>query len=234
MGSADQYPSLPNGLRAAPVWRRLVAGLINLTAGIVPLAGVGFSGYKFRRFLGPRLRPLAGRLEAWGEAHGFERDEGKFSLRTRMLIEVVGLAFELDSRNARGLGARAMRIRRVDALTGGPVTVRSALIRNWVQRATSAGFRPLAKRASEQSAERMQALQPQIEELQRAHADDEAAQQQALMRFYRVHKVNPLGSCAPPLLPFVARSLVVLFSRRRQSLQDRLAGIVWVEEDPGC
>ena len=232
LGSTDQYPSLPNGLRAAAVWRRIVAGLINLTAGIVPLAVAGFGGYKLRRFLEPRLRPLTRRVEAWREAHDFESGEGKFSLRTRMLIEVVGLTFELDSRNRRSLGARAMRIRRADALTGGPVTVRSALIRNWAQRATSAGLRGLAKRASKQSAERMQALRPQIKELQRAHADDTAAQQQALMRFYREHNVNPLGSCVPTLLTPVAPSLVVLFSPRQQSLQDRLAGIVWVDEDP--
>jgi hypothetical protein len=185
MGSADRYPSLPNGLPVAPVWRRIVAGLINLTVAIVPLAGAGFGGYKLRGFLGPPLRPLTRRLEAWGDAHDYESGNGKLSLRTRMLIEVVGLTVELDSRNRRSLGARAMRIRRADALTGGPVTVRSALIRKWAQRATSAGLRPLAKRASKRSTERMQALQLQLKELQCAHADDEAAQQQALMRFSR-------------------------------------------------
>jgi uncharacterized RDD family membrane protein YckC len=233
MGSADRYPSLPNGLRVAPAWRQLVAGLINLTAGIVPLAGAGFGGYKLRRFLGPPLRPLTRRLEAWGKAHDFESGVGKLSPRTRILIEVVGLTLELDSRNRRSLGARAMRIRGADALTGGPVTIRSALIRNWAQRATSAGLRPLAKRASKRSTERMQALQPQLKELQRAHADDKAAQQQALMRFYQEHKINPFRSCAPTLLTVVAPSLAVLFSPRRQSLPDRLAGIVWVKADPG-
>jgi uncharacterized RDD family membrane protein YckC len=233
MGSADRYSSLANGLGVAPAWRRIVAGLINLTAFIVPLAVTGFGGYKLRRFLGPPLRPLTRRVEGWRDAHDFESDTGKFSLRTRMLGEVVGLTLELDSRNRRSLGARAMRIRRVDALTGGPVTIRSALIRNWAQRATSAGLRPLAKRASKRSAERMQALQPQLKELQRAHADDEAAQQQALMRFYQEHNVNPFGSCAPTLLTLLAPSLAVLFSPRRQSLPDRLAGIVWVTADPG-
>jgi len=229
MGFADRYPSLPNGLAVAPVWRRFVAILINLTVAIVPLAGAAFGGYKLRRFLGPPLRPLTRRLEAWGEAHDFESGKGKFSLRTRMLIEVVGLTLELDSRNRRSLGARAMRIRRADGLTGGPVTVRGALIRNWAQRATSAGLGPLVKRASARSTERMRALQPEIKELQRAHADDKAAQQQALMRFYREHDVSPFRSCAPTLLTLVTPSLAVLLSPHRQSLPDRLAGIIWVE-----
>lgn len=232
MRSADRYPSLPNRLRVAPVWRRLVAVLINLTVTIVPLAGVGFGAYKLRRFLGPRLRPLTRRLEAWGAAHGSESGTGKLSLRTRMLIEVVGLTLELDSRNRSSLGARTMRIQRADARTGGPVTVRGALIRNWAGRATSAGLRPLAKRASKRSTERLQALQPQLKELQRAHADDQAGKQQALMSFYKEHNVNPLGACVPTLLTLVAPSLAVLFSPRRQSLPDRLAGIVWVDADP--
>jgi hypothetical protein len=233
MGSADRYPSLPNGLGVAPAWRRIVSGLINLTAGIVPLTVAGFGGYKLRRFLGPQLRPLTRRVEGWRDAHGFESGTGKFSRQTRMLTEVVGLTLELDSRNRRTLGARAMRIRRAHALTGGPVTIRSALIRYWAQRATSAGLRPLAKRASKRSTERMQALQPQFKELQRAHADDKVAQQQALMRFYQEHNVKPFGSCAPTLLTLVAPSLAVLFSPRRQSLPDRAAGIVWVKADPG-
>ena len=233
MGSADRYPSLPNGLPVAPVWRRLAVGLINLTVAIVALAGASFGGYKLRRFLGPALGPLTRRLEARGQALDFESSKGSFSLRTRMLIEVVGLTLEVDWRNRRSLGSRAMRIRRADALTGGPVTLRSALIRHWAQQATSAGLRPLAKRASKRSTERMQALQPQLKELQRAHADDEAVQQHALTSFYREHKVNPLRSCAPTLLTLLAPSLAVLFSPRRQSLPDRVAGIVWVQEDLG-
>jgi hypothetical protein len=53
------------------------------------------------------------------------------------------------------------------------------------------------------------------------------------MSFYREHNVNPFQSCAPTLLTLLAPSLPVLFSPRRQSLPDRMAGIVWVEEDPG-
>jgi hypothetical protein len=210
-----------------------MAGLINLTVAIVPLAGAGLGGYKLRHFLGPPLGPLTRRLEAWSEAYDFESGKGSFSFRTQMLIEVVALTLELDSRNRRSLGARAMRIRRGDVLTGGSVTLRSALIRHWAQQAISAGLRPFAKRASQRSTERMQALQPQLKELQRANADDKAAQQQALMSFYREHNVNPFLSCALTLLTLVAPSLPVLFSRRRQSLPDRMAGIVWVEGDPG-
>ena len=231
-GPADRNASLPNGLAVAPVWRRAVAGLINLTVAIVPLAGAGFGGNKLRRFLGPPLGPLMRRLEAWGEAHGSDSDKRDLSPRARMLIEVVGLTLELDARNRRSVGARAMRIRRADALTGGPVTLPSALLRHWAQQAVGAGLRPVAKRVSQRFTERMQALQPQLEELKRSYADDKAAQQQALETFYREHDVNPFRSCAPTLLTLVAPSLPVLFSPRRQSLGERVAGIVWVLEDP--
>ncbi len=204
--------------------------MINLTIGTVPLAGVGFGVYRLRRFVGSPLRPLTRRLEALGEARESESDTGELSPRTRMMIAVVGLTLELDGRNRRSFGARTMRIRRVDALTGGPVSARSALIKHWAQQATGAGLRPLATRVSKRSADRMQALQPQLKELQRAHADDKVARQQALTRFYGEHNVNPLRSCAPSLLTPLVPSLPVLFSPRRQSLPDRLAGIVWVEE----
>ena len=229
--SADRYSSSPRELPVASLWRRIAASVINLTAAIVPLAGTGWAGYTLRRFLGPVLGPAMRRLEEWGTAHDFDSGKGGFSLRTRMLIEAGGLALELDRRNRRSWGARAMRIRRRDALTGGPVTLRSALISHWVAQATSAALRPVAQRAVARQTERMQALKPQLEELQRAHADDKAAQQQAMMSFYREHDVNPVRSCAPTLLTLVAPSLPILFSPRHQSFPDRMAGIVWVTED---
>jgi hypothetical protein len=79
----------------------------------------------------------------------------------------------------------------------------------------------------------MQALQAEVKELQRAHSDDKAAQQQALMRFYWERNVNLFGSCTPTLLTLVAPSLAALLSPHRQSLPDRLAGNVWVKADPG-
>jgi hypothetical protein len=230
MGSGDRGLQLPGGLCVAPVWRRLVAWVINVTVGIASVVSMGFAGYKLRRFLGPPLRPLTTRLEAWGDAQEFAGGKGRLPLHLRTLFQVGGLAFELDARNRRGLGARVMRIRRVDVRSGGPVSVRSALIRHFAQTAIGVGLGALGRPMTKRVSNRMQALQPQIRELQRAHAGDKAAEQEALMRFYREHKVNPLRSCGPTLLSLVAPGLAVLFSPRRQSVPDRLAANIWVME----
>jgi YidC/Oxa1 family membrane protein insertase len=43
----------------------------------------------------------------------------------------------------------------------------------------------------------MQALQPQIKELQEKYKNDKQRMQQEMMRFYKENKVNPLASCLP-------------------------------------
>jgi YidC/Oxa1 family membrane protein insertase len=45
----------------------------------------------------------------------------------------------------------------------------------------------------------MQALQPQIKELQEKFKNDKQRMQQEMMRFYKENKVNPLASCLPLL-----------------------------------
>lgn len=50
------------------------------------------------------------------------------------------------------------------------------------------------------SMQELQRFQPQIKEIQEKHKHDRQRQQQEMMRFYKEHKVNPLGSCLPLLL----------------------------------
>lgn len=46
----------------------------------------------------------------------------------------------------------------------------------------------------------LQALQPQIKEIQEKYKNDKQRMQQEMMRFYQENKVNPLASCLPLLL----------------------------------
>jgi YidC/Oxa1 family membrane protein insertase len=46
----------------------------------------------------------------------------------------------------------------------------------------------------------MQALQPQIKEIQEKYKNDRQRQQQEMMRFWQESKINPLASCLPLLL----------------------------------
>ena len=46
----------------------------------------------------------------------------------------------------------------------------------------------------------LQALQPQIKEIQEKYKNDRQRQQQEMMRFWQANKINPLSSCLPLLL----------------------------------
>jgi YidC/Oxa1 family membrane protein insertase len=47
---------------------------------------------------------------------------------------------------------------------------------------------------------KMKMVQPMMEEIRKRHADDKAAQQQALMELYKKEKINPLAGCWPILI----------------------------------
>ena len=109
MGSVDVGGHVPQRRCVAPVWRRLVAGLISMAVSVVSLAGIGFAAYRLRRLLGPSLRPLTTRLERWREAQDWESGKVALSLRTRMVLEVISLAFELDGGSAVWMCTAAVR-----------------------------------------------------------------------------------------------------------------------------
>lgn len=64
----------------------------------------------------------------------------------------------------------------------------------------------------------LQALQPQLKELQEKYKNDKQRMQQEMMRFYKENKVNPLASCIPLLaqLPI----FITLFFLLRDELPD--------------
>jgi YidC/Oxa1 family membrane protein insertase len=68
----------------------------------------------------------------------------------------------------------------------------------------------------------LQALQPQMKEIQEKFKNDRQRQQQELMRFYRENKVNPFASCLPLLLqlPF----FIALFYMLRTDLREDICG----------
>jgi hypothetical protein len=225
---------LPDGLELAPVWRRAAAGLINLLVVVAGLAVAGVAVFAaFKLGLTRRLTPAGGalsrKLDAWGERSDSSQKPVGLSAQTRLLISVPGLSLELDGRNRRGVGARAMGIRRVDVRTGGPVTFRAALIRHVVSNGYGLATGRLLRPITQRSYSRMQEFRPALRELQRVHADNPEALQEATSRFYRDHRVNPLASCLWPLLSgVVVRMLPFLLSPLRQSLPDRVARIVVV------
>jgi hypothetical protein len=232
----DAVDLLSDGLELAPVWRRAVAGLINLVviAGLVAaVAGVfGAIELGLTRWLTPARRLFTRRLDAWGERFDPTQRPVRFSAQTRLLISVPTLALELDGRNRRGVGARMMGIRRVEVWTGGPITLRAALIRHVVSRGFGLAIGRISRPITKRARSRMDEIQSALRELQRAHADDPEALLAATTKLYRDHDVNPFASCLwPMLIVAFVRTLPVFLSPLRQGLPDRVAGIVTVLED---
>jgi hypothetical protein len=208
----------------ATLRRRAAATVINIFLGVCATVSLGAVATLLHRLgLSPldRLRPLTSRLER------------PLSTRTRMLFEVPGLALKLDGRNGRSIGSRMVGIRRVDLATGGPVTLRSALIQQGVARVSAAAARRITRPVVDRSGRRMAEVEPELAELRRAHRDDTAALNEAMMDVYREHDINPLDSFLSLLVPAAAHVALVLTSRRRQSLADRFAGVVLVRVHTG-
>jgi YidC/Oxa1 family membrane protein insertase len=64
----------------------------------------------------------------------------------------------------------------------------------------------------------MQALQPQIKELQAKYKNDKQRMQQEMMRFYKENKVNPFASCIPLIAQLPV--FITLFYVLRHELPD--------------
>ncbi len=66
---------------------------------------------------------------------------------------------------------------------------------------------PSLKAARQQK--KLRDLQPKIQEIQEKYKDNKEKQAQAMMEFYKTHKVSPLGSCLPLLIQLPI--LIVLY-----------------------
>ena len=68
----------------------------------------------------------------------------------------------------------------------------------------------------------LQALQPQMKEIQEKFKNDRQRMQQEMMRFYQENKVNPLASC----IPLVAQMpiFITLFYALRSDLRESMCG----------
>jgi uncharacterized RDD family membrane protein YckC len=232
--------SLPNGIVLAPLWRRGFATLIDVLVAITFLASVAATagGLVFamsrvaRRgvSVSERLRRGLRRCSDWAMPLGTPR---RLSLPVRLALAIPAYCVNLRRRNKQSLGARVMGIRRVESQTGGPVTLRSALIRagafEIVKLTRKAAIRPLSDRSRARFAE----LRPERRELEREHAGDPAALQDALMDMYREGRINLLAPMGWLALSIAAVDVLpLLTSSSHQSLPDRLAGIVVVVDEP--
>jgi uncharacterized RDD family membrane protein YckC len=204
-------------LNIAPIGRRVVAGLINgAIFGTSAVVGLGVSLTE----------------ERWPDAYSRLVPLGRVVKRAADFMNApawrrvaIGLTDAVVLRNRPSPGARLVGIRRADARTGGPVSVRSAATRYAAKEAQAQLVKPLALH----QVKRAQGLQGAVEEARQRHPDDEVAASRATMEVYKHHDVNPLG-CLWVLVPAALNALVMLSVPRHQSLVDWVAGIVVVRD----
>ena len=82
--------------------------------------------------------------------------------------------------------------------------------------------------ASTRSMKRMQALQPQIKAIQEKYKDDPMKAQQKVMEFYKVNKVNPMGSCLPALVQWPV--FIGFYTMLRSAIELRGEHFLWVTD----
>jgi hypothetical protein len=124
---------------------------------------------------------------------------------------------------------RVAGIQMVDARSGGPVSIRSAVI----GAAVDAAWRRLISRLTgplkahaEDARRRREALEPQLKELLAPHAGDHAAQMRIREEFYNAHGIRSIdeSDCLWGVMAGLLMPLTALVSPRRQTLRHRLAG----------
>src|SRR4030095_13366108 len=88
-------------------------------------------------------------------------------------------------------------------------------------------FWPLTQ-ASTRSMKRMQALQPQMNQLREKYKDDPVRMNRKMMEFMKEHKVNPLGGCLPMLLQMPV--FIGLYVMIQSAIELRGARFLWVAD----
>jgi hypothetical protein len=169
----------------------------------------------------------------WGRRHGRELDSlGPFTMSPRWNIVIwAGSAVAaVPTRNWRSPGYRKLGLRRVDVRTGGPLSVRNVLARELFVMASRLSVRQLSKPWRTRRQRRVENMQLELGQVRRAHADDSDAQQEAMKEVFKRHHLNPAGSCAPALAGPVLMHAPLMWSPLNQTVAERVAGIVVVQE----
>ncbi len=149
--------------------------------------------------------------------------------RVRAFAWAVRLV-SLPARNRRSPGKALVGIRTVDARSGGPVSLRSAVVGQLVELAYEQLVRRVRAPTRRRYERRRVDAERRVQEIRATHAGDSEAIQAATAQVYRDNGVNCLASFATSLPVILVMPLTALLSPRRQTVADRLAGIVVVRD----
>lgn len=205
----------PRGLKIAPLRRRSAAACIDLVVSVSPVVAVVAAAVA----IAERVARRRGR-----EVHV----PPLFTVpaRWQAVLWTLSIPAGIATRNWRGLGYRVLGLRRVDVRTGGPLTVRNSL----VHQAVGFLFTRVSRRLARPWRDRSRRLWLELEQIRKAQAGDQDAQRRATREFLEQHKVKPLGACFPLLVVAGATRAPALWSPLNQTLAERLAAIVVVQD----
>ena len=204
----------------ASLRRRAAAGAIDAALGLVALIGVaGLGAVALERF--------GHDLEWWVDG-GFGLSRMR---RWEPLLAGASAGLAAGARNWRSPGMRLLGIRRVDARTRGRVSVHSAAIAIALDTFTARVGRATDQPALERYRTRRAAAAEELERIrERSRGGDREEISEAFMDVYRRHHVG----CGPLAWRLSARAAAVrlpaLWSRRRQTLNERLARTVVIDD----
>jgi hypothetical protein len=221
-------------LEVAPLYRRVVASLIDVLVGILALvamvgAGIGvFSVARKRRINFRLFRGLA--------AGSVNIRDYLQSRPVQFALRAVAFAGSILTKQRRSPGSRILGLRRVDARTGAEVSRRQEMIRAGTRQAWRMLCQRLIPTPKPRQASEQEKLKSDMQAAQRRYADDQDALQREVMRVYRENKVAPTRVS---FLPVLARLLAIavidlpaFWSPLKQSLLDHLAGTVVALDRP--
>jgi hypothetical protein len=169
-----------------------------------------------------------GHRPGWFDDHGTAPNTLE---RWELPLRVASVGLSSIGADWRSPGMRALGIQRVDAVTGGPVTARSACVESAVGAVLWQAERRLRRPGREAYEARRQAANEEIERMRESHPYAEPAE--ILQRSQEILRRQGVG-CGRLVLRgaawVLALQLPALWSRRRQTLGQQLAGTVVVRE----
>jgi hypothetical protein len=227
-------------VRVASLRLRLLAAFVDATAvvaSIAVLVGGGVAGAAvYARVRGDEGDPFGEEENGQDDDEEVEPDGAEHDVpsgisfatpgsRQSPLLRGATAGLAIAGRNWRSPGFRFIGLRRVDAHTGGMVTVRSAVIGVLFDHVWEAAWRPLFRSRAQRHQTRLRALAPQLKAAERTAGEDRLARSRARTEFYQSNPVNPAGGCGWLVASaLVSQSVLALSSRGGRTIRDRITG----------
>jgi hypothetical protein len=138
--------------------------------------------------------------------------------------------FAIAGRNWRSPGFRVVGLRRVDARTGGPLSVRSALIGVLFDQARQAATRPLSRSRVHATRDRRSELAPKLKEIEREHSTDGEGRRRAVEELYRANGIKRSAGCGWQVAAGVLSQVLLAATAipDGRTVYDRLTGTIVV------